>query len=463
MSHSFLQLHACVFFQFAHGVVELRSREFDSKYKTELCLLHGNMVAKADGSTAAVESLKAGELLQGQDGRVVRVSSNERGECDEAFCIRVEGRGSYTVTPRHLVTVAVRDGKQSRLVEIEAHELFERRGELWAKPVVGRPGLLQHHVMARLCPIQTPKPGSAWQLTDASNQSDGSGQIQRLVQYDEPTDTFTYIATASSGSPICIVLQESTSGFHLTSAVERLERAWRLLGTFGRGVTVAAIAPNRSSKAGRGAAARELVERLGSDSSAVVVCAPGLHTDKERTAETKGFRADVPSQHSGNFSLTLSGRRRTVFLASHPSDCQTFDRLLDAFAAAHEVAFGERVAVPLDWAERLGFLAPLESVERMCRPGGFSFARMEVEALHTDGTEADHRFLLANDLLVHNCKNYYLFGPTSCFFASRCKFIRQLHITAHIASKRGCLKEIAQHASRCLIYVRIPGCSCGHS
>lgn len=456
----------CFFLQFAHGVVELRSREFDSKYKTELCLLHGNMVAKADGSTAAVESLKPGELLQGQDGRVVRVSSNERGECDEAFCIRVEKRGSYTVTPRHLVTLAVRDSKQIRLVEIEAHELFARQGELWAKPVVDRPGLLQHHVMARLCPVQNPKLGSAWRLADASNQPDGSEQrsFQRLVQYDERTDTFTYLpATANSRSPICIVLQESTSGLHLTSAVEQLERAWRLLGTFGRGVTIAAIAPSRSSKAGRGDAYHEQVERLDGDAEAVIVCAPGLHTGKGRAAEPEGFHADTPSLHSENFSLTLSSRRRTVFLASHPSDCQVFDRLLGAFAAAHEAAFGERVAVPSDWAERLGFLAPLASVERMRHPGGFSFARMEVEALHPDGTEADHRFLLANDLLVHNCKNYYLFGPTSCFFASRCKFIRQLHITAHIAGKRGCLKETALRTSRCLIHVRIPFCSCGHS
>jgi hypothetical protein len=230
--------------QFAHGVTELRSREFDSKYKSELCLLFGNRVAKADGSTAAVEDLEIGDRLQGQGGRTVKVVSNDLTHITStAYRISVASKQAYTVTPQHRVTLAwksdgIDDHEQADIFELSIDTLLKSKGVLWGHEDPSDSNALT--VRAVICPVR---------------------------QWNDP-----------------------------------------------------------------------------------------LRVDSKSVSQLE------------------------------------FAELLD--------------------------------IEEVDDDGPHFYAKLDVLAEKPDNTEADHRFLLADGQVIHNCKNYYLFGPSACFFASRCKFIR---------------------------------------
>lgn len=64
----------------------------------------GTLVARADGESVPVESLKVGMRLVGEDGTSVEVEGVQQLESDEMYRIDTDD-GEYTVTPEHLLTL----------------------------------------------------------------------------------------------------------------------------------------------------------------------------------------------------------------------------------------------------------------------------------------------------------------------------------------------------------------------
>jgi hypothetical protein len=390
------------------------------------CLLFDERVCLPDGSSAPVQSLVVGQRLQGQDGRVVVVESIELNDSfgaplttNAAYEVKVRGDAApFRVTAEHPLTVSWRnigaqgtvERKERGLAEITAQELAQRKGELWARSDN------RHPVMARFSPMHASADKHATAAATALLKSN------QLVQFSEGQYSYSAV-DASSQRPSCFVmlpqqaqplmrklLQDVESDVALS--IQQLEKAWTLLGTHGRGVSV-------SSQESL------LQEQLDAGVTVIVVC--GESTAKEARWSPEAACASVPglvlqerlmvSPLEGRPSdsavchlFQYKGQEISVFPTSHPNDWSAYESLVLSLAAAHKRIYGGKIAVQGDsslLAEACGIVAPFESVELLPQHQSYRFARMRVKAEHADeftaDPEAGRRFVLASGLLTHNC------------------------------------------------------------
>jgi hypothetical protein len=86
-----------------------------------------------------------------------------------------------------------------------------------------------------------------------------------------------------------------------------------------------------------------------------------------------------------------------------------------ALAGAHEHATGKRVPLPDDIAEQGHVVLPIVDIVQLpVTPGGYRYARLSVMALDQTGTESDHRYVLGNGVLTHNCIDPWLKKSRNC-------------------------------------------------
>jgi len=415
------------------------------------CLLFGERVALPDGRTVPVETLRPGDRLQGQDGRVVVVERNElldrQGEpltTDEAYSVAVRGAAPFHVTTDHLLTVGSRASAddECQLTEITVKELLARKGELWAIPA--GEDALHHRVLARFCPV-LPEPQQA-------------GAAVPPVQCAE-LDTFAHAAEATtavgcggalcyqssrlvsqplhSAPSVCVVLhqplvQESLLHARGTTAAtsQQLEKAWALLGTQGRGCAVSETMPLSGLPGVTAVASNDCAfddactalmrAQLESGVTTFVACGesaarrwtpaaacaavPGLAFLETRTVVAlEGRKSTVQCD-----VFCYGVREVAVFAAPLPSAWAQFDSLVCALAAAHTHASGERLSVSSpDLLAAAQILSPFECISRV--PGRFRYARLMVraerDAEYKSDPEAARRFVLSSGLATHNCSD----------------------------------------------------------
>lgn len=144
------------------------------------CFAFSTPVAKADGTVAMIETIAKGDLLQGQDGRVVRVVENDlTGRTNDMWRVDVAGVEPFVATGDHPMTLSWRSEHSlpaecacertvhtGDLFEISVSELADRAGSLWSIDGSSESDLVQ----ARLCPVQ-----HAVTLAERSVRVDTSG------------------------------------------------------------------------------------------------------------------------------------------------------------------------------------------------------------------------------------------------------------------------------------------------
>jgi hypothetical protein len=72
------------------------------------CLPHGTRLAMPNGETKAIEEVKVGQQLVGQDGRIVRVRERrDRLEEEGLYAITHEGESTHSVTAEHTFQTSI--------------------------------------------------------------------------------------------------------------------------------------------------------------------------------------------------------------------------------------------------------------------------------------------------------------------------------------------------------------------
>lgn len=315
--------------------------------KIESCLLFSNRVALADGRQVAVEELVSTDLLAGQDGRVVRITTLDKTKVS-SFAYQIKAGGaSYTVTPGHLVTVSWRMGmREPRICQA--------------------PGMRHEHVQIFYADRATVKMKSIKVRFLRPGQTQPERERAAGVIWSSQTIARQVAAQFADGVREPAYPLVSMDDFGLKGDEDLLQ--W----------------------------ARDLRNHLTTIDLGDLVDVP-----VEQLVKREGELWNRVSPTTGAVSHQIMARFSSVPAVARvgPPQGQSGNTGVDAFAKAAE--YDEA-----GWEQRAGLVAPIASIEALPTGGSYPYVLLNVESTTPQDEEVDRRYVLANGIVTHSQSSF---------------------------------------------------------
>ena len=264
---------------------------------------------------------------------------------------------------------------------------------------------------------------SAAGLTHLGDMCSQHIRSQRNVVVTQTPKGFEYRPAATNDvHELTIVLDKrATDHRHpktvgeLSYSLHRLEAAWRVLDVSTGGTIVSETLPltdatesiQASEEKHTEACRSVLLAQLKSPCKVFVVCGSEARQQWQNVSVLVEGASLTFDPTESRWELEYEGRMRFVYFAPHPSNTWStvkFKQLLGALGCAY-TSIGHQVAdigSEESWRKRANDVVHISSIRRT--EGVQQYAFMNVKAVDAKGDEQDHRYLLANGVLTHNCK-----------------------------------------------------------